>query len=259
MYSSNKQRIVIAIVMVAAFAVMITGCGQDKPALQDNQISITGSGNIVSQEMSVSGFDQVVAGLFFNLVIRQGEDFAVVIYADDNFVDYIQVEKEGTTLTFDLKPGYAYNITGTTMKAEVTMPFLARLVLNGSSHAELDGFQNVGPFKAELTGSSSLTGRLEGDRASFNVYGNAAVQLAGSAKSLFVDACGNSVVDLSAFRVKDGSAQASCASTVTVNGDVRLDSEVTQNGTWPKAIILFTLSRLIKRRASSKYFPTSLL
>jgi hypothetical protein len=227
MKGETMKRTNAFVLLVALFS--ITSCAQVRRAPRNNDLSIVGSGNVVSQTRPLSDFDTLEAGLSFGLSVRQGDEFSVVFVADDNLVDYLVADKNGTTLSFGLKDGYAYNISNVTMRVEVTMPELAELSLNGSSHATLDGFKSMERFEAELTGSASLTGELEADTTSLNVYGSAYVELAGSSNELRIDACGNSVTDLSDFRVKDAALDASCSSTVVVQVDGRLHGEVSQN------------------------------
>jgi len=213
--------------LIVSLAITIIGCKQDKPA--NNNVTITGSGTLVSQNMELTGFDTVEAGLHFDLVIQQGEQFSVIITSDDNFIEFIDVVQEATTISFGLRPEYAYNFYNTTLRAEVTMPEVAGLYLNGSSHAELDSLVDVADFVAELTGSSSLSGELEAESAALNVYGSTYVKLTGSGKRLQLDACGNSITDLSDFYVEDAALHTSCASTAEVNAAGRIDVDATQN------------------------------
>jgi putative cell wall-binding protein len=133
---------IIEITLVVTL-LLITSCAQVTRAPQNNNLSIVGSGNVVSQTRPLSGFDTLEAGLSFDLSIRQGEKFSVVFVADDNLVDYIAAEKIGTPINFDLKDDFTYDISNVTMRVEVTMPELSRLNLNGSSHAHLEGFQST--------------------------------------------------------------------------------------------------------------------
>ena len=63
MKTINKLILIILVVLVAS-------CSQIDRVLQNNNLSITGSGNIVSREVAISAFDQVEAGLTFSLTIR---------------------------------------------------------------------------------------------------------------------------------------------------------------------------------------------
>ncbi|MGD2158612.1 MAG: head GIN domain-containing protein [Anaerolineales bacterium] len=218
-----------SILLILAAAILMASCSMNDQNAKNNNLSVVGSGNMVSQTRSLSGFDSLEAGLHFDLTIHQGEDFKVVLFSDDNFIDYIQVEKLGTTLSFGLKDGYAYNISNVTLRAEVTMPDLAGLELNGSSQATLDGFKSTGDLQVELTGSSLLDGSMEADKSSFVLSSSTYLKLGGSAESLWVDACGNSVVDLSGYRAEEAALDVSCASETVVNVAGKLDVEASQN------------------------------
>ncbi len=229
-FFNNIRRIkmkTLTIGLLVIMALLIAGCSQENQA--SNNITVTGSGTLVTQEIALSNFDTVEAGLHFDLRIRQGEASTVTITADDNFIDFIDVNQDGTTISFGLKPEYAYNFYGTTLRAAVIMPEVAGLYLNGSSHAELDNLKNVENFAAELTGSSSLSGKLETNMAKLNVDGSAYVKLSGSGAELWLDSCGNSLADLSDFRAKEAIVQASCASKAVVNATRSLDVEAAQN------------------------------
>jgi hypothetical protein len=208
-----KYKIQLILVILALF---LTGCNTENRILQDNRVTITGSGNVVSKEIPMTGFDQVEASLIFNVVIRQGEDYRVVIFADDNFIDFIQLDKVESTLSIGLKPDYAYDISQVTMRVEVTMPKLAGIRLSASSRATLAGFHSVEEFEAELSGSSALEGEFHAESANFNLSGSTYVKLEGSGTSLRVDTCGNSIADLGDYIIKEAALHAACASTTVV-------------------------------------------
>ncbi len=216
-------------ILLAASLLLITACAQVRRDSQQNHVSIVGSGALTSRMHSLAEFDTLEAGLSYDLSIRQGDDFSVVLIADDNLVEYLTVEQTGGTLRFDLKPGYAYNLSNVTMRAEVTLPELAGLVLSGASHAALEDFRALGAFEAALTGSSSLVGRLEAGTVSLDTQGNSTVRLTGSGRDLRLQGCGNSLSDLSGFDAENAVLELSCVSTAIVHVDGRLDVDASQN------------------------------
>jgi hypothetical protein len=218
----NKLVLVILVALIA-------GCSLANNAPQDNRVSITGSGNMVSHQIDVSGFEKIETGFAFNVAIHQGQEFSVVASVDDNLAEYLYVEKVGTALKIGLKPGYAYDIPQATMRAEVIMPELVGLDLNGSSHATLTGFDSLEDFSAELSGSSSLSGEIQAESANLNAFGSTFVKLSGKGSDLSVDACGSGTVDLGDYRVEDAALQVACASTVIINVDRSLDVNAAQN------------------------------
>jgi hypothetical protein len=231
MKSSEKEigMKIIGKLLLIIFVIIVIGGSQIERDVQNNNLTITGSGNLVSKEVSLSTFDQVEAGLYFDLTIRQGAEPSVVLTTDDNFVEYIQVEQTGSGISFGFKPGYAYDTSGVTLRAEVILPELSRLDLNGSSHARLDGYQSQQPLKITLTGSSSLTGDIQAEITSVEAFGSSYVKLSGTSTNLTLEACGSNIVDLSDYTVEDAVVQASCDSTVIVDVPGRMEGEASQH------------------------------
>lgn len=180
MKTINKLILIILVVLVAS-------CSQIDRVPQNNNLSITGSGNIVSREVAMSAFDQVEAGLTFSLTIRQGEVFSVVLFSDDNFMQYLQVEQTGRNISLGFLPGYAYDVHGVTLRAEDTMPALVGPSSIGSSHATLLDFKSARNLEVELSGSSSLGGHLEAEKSSSDLSGNTYLKLSGFTQHLRID------------------------------------------------------------------------
>jgi hypothetical protein len=189
------------------------GCGS---------IPITGSGNVVTQEEAITGFDKVDISYSFEANISQGDTFSVVIRVDDNLVEYLQVVKLGNTLQIGLVPNHP-DIRSATLEAEVTMPELAGLDLTGASHVTITGFKSAQALVVDASGASHLRGDIEAGDLTFNLDGGSEVMLTGSAENATIKASGSGEIDLSAFSVVDANVEAGGASQVTVNVSGRLD------------------------------------
>jgi hypothetical protein len=197
-------------------AILLIGCAQ---------VSITGSGNVVTQQEAITGFDKVDISNSFEVDISQGENFSVLIRVDDNLVEHLNVVKQGSTLKIGLDPNRAYTIVNATMEAEVTMPELVGLDLSGSSDANISGFESTKSLVADLSGNSVLLGDITAGDSRFDASGNSSVSITGSAGDVTVDASGSSEVDLTDFPASDGTVDASGSSTVTVNLSGRLNAD----------------------------------
>ncbi len=219
-----KRLTILLFVSLALF--LVAGC---KQAPKSNNVTIHGSGRLETREMAVSEFDTVETALHWNLAVQRGEAFSISVTSDDNFIDFIDLVQTGETIVFDLKPGYAYNIYGVTLKALITVPQSISLRLNGSSSANLDNLEGLTTFGAELTGATALTGRLVAEQASLDVQQNAYVALSGAADELWLETCGNSVTDLSQFLAGKAEVETSCASSAVVNVNGDLAIEASQN------------------------------
>ena len=206
-----KIRILVLLVVVA----LLAGCGL---------ASTTGSGNVVTQEEAISGFDRLDFDQGFQVDVNQGEIFGVVIRVDDNLLEDVQVVKEGRTLKIGLKPGTSYNLVDVTLEADVTMPELIGLDLSGGSHITLKEFTSAAALDAVLSGGSHLKGDVKADDVSFDLEGGSHVTLSGSAADLTVEAGGGSHAKLADLQVVNASVMASGGSHATVNPSGTLDA-----------------------------------
>ena len=209
--------------MLGSLIVLSLACSlPELPSI--SQVSLTGSGNVVTQEEAISDFDKVEISHSFEVDIKQGESFSVVIRVDDNLVEQLQVEKFGSTLKIGLKSDISI-VSNATLEAEITMPELTGLDLSGASNATISGFKSTKNLTVDLSGASSLRGDIEAGDTSADLSGSSNANLTGSGGNLTLDASGSSDVDLSDFPVADAEIDASGASTVTVNASGRLDVE----------------------------------
>ena len=151
----------------------------------------TGSGETVTQEMDITGFDKLDISQGFNEQVNQGSDFSVLISIDDNLVEFLQVEKVGDMLNIGLEQNRIF--TTVTLQAEVTMPSLTGLEVSGGSDVTFSG-DGDDIFVAASGGSDA-------DLASFSVV-NACIDASGdsdvtinTSETLNVDASGGSTSD----------------------------------------------------------------
>jgi hypothetical protein len=187
------------------------------------RVSITGSGNLVTQEETVTGFDKVTASHGFNVDVSQGDTFSVIIRVDDNILEHVDVSKKGNTLRIGLKRNRNYRLKNATLEAAVSMPTLVELELSGGSHASITGYISTEDFDADLSGGSHLRGDIEAENAEFGLSGGSHLTLSGSAQDLKLDASGGGQIDLGDFSVVDANVEMSGGGWATVNVSSRLD------------------------------------
>jgi hypothetical protein len=60
--------------------------------------TIKGSGNVVTEERDVSGFDRVALSGFGEVIITQGDEESLTVETDDNLMRYIETVVRGVTL-----------------------------------------------------------------------------------------------------------------------------------------------------------------
>lgn len=162
-------------IIVLLLVVMVTACSQ----------ITTGSGQVVTQEMELTGFDKLDISQGFNVQVDQGDEFSVVIRVDDNLVEYLQVEKVGDTLKIGLEGNRIYG--NSTLQANVTLPSLTGLDVSGGSDVSVNG-----------TGDEiwvDASGGSDADLAAFKVV-NASIDASGGSQ-VIINASGTLNVDAS--------------------------------------------------------------
>jgi hypothetical protein len=223
-----KARILVCLVLGSS---LMLGCSLlpnvgDVFSKISSEIASTGSGNVVSREFDLSGFDQVEVSNAFDVEITQADAFSVVVRVDENIEEYLEVVKQGSTLRIGLKPHEYVMVDVTTMEAEVTMPGLTGLELSGASHGSITGFESAEDLSVALSGASSLEGDIEAGDVRFDISGASNVGVRGSAGDASISVSGASRGDLGGFPVASANLEVSGASSVTVNTSGTLDLEV---------------------------------
>ena len=87
---TNKY-LLIAVVLLSAS--MLSACGVAR--------TVRGSGNIVTEERNVSGFDRVSLSGFGDVEIEVGDKESLTVRTDDNIMPYVRTEVKGNTLVLD--------------------------------------------------------------------------------------------------------------------------------------------------------------
>lgn len=187
---------------------------------------IIGSENLVTQEKDVPDFAIVEVGGGFEVEIKQADSYNVHITTDDNVLDYVEVSSLSNRLTIGLRWGVSYQ--NVTLRANITMPELHKLVFSGGTQGSIDGFSGSHEFILELSGGSTLNGNYTttGD-CMFTVSGGSHLtKLGGAANNLQIGASGGSNLNLLDFSVHNATIDLSGGGWIDINLDGRLDADV---------------------------------
>ena len=114
--------------------------------------------------------------------LTQSSTFNIEITADDNVMEYIEVNKSGDTLR--IKPKGNTTFRSATMIVKVTLPDLYKLELSSDSVANITGFSSSHDLSIRLSGGSHISsfitpGDISAGNADFNLSGGSHVRLPG--------------------------------------------------------------------------------
>ena len=116
--------------------------------------NIKGSGNVVTNSMEISGFTKIDAGASFQVTITQAGDYSVVIKADDNLVEHLDVRLDNETLIVNMARRKSFR--NATLIAEISLPELKGVHFGGASRGVLHEISSQSDFTARVSGASHL-------------------------------------------------------------------------------------------------------
>ncbi len=214
-------------VIVAVLAVILLTSGFSTSCAV---VKVEGSGNLVNETFEFSDFTEVKVENGFEVELTQSSTFSVVVTADDNVLEHIEVSKSGATLKIRPKGNTAFR--SVTMKAKITMPDLYKIELSSGSKAEITGFDSLHNLSVRLSDGSKMnssTGQsfiTTGD-IDFDLSDGSKVTLSGLASNLNVRSSDGCSLDLEAFLVNNADIKLHNGSLATVNVEGILNAELT--------------------------------
>ena len=182
---------------------------------------VIGSGNLTTRNFDLSHFTSVVARSGFQLELVQSSTFGVEVTADDNVMDYIDVDTSGNTL--EIRPQWNRSFRSVTLRAKITTPDLYEITLSGGSQASISGFSSSHHLSVRLSGGSRVTGDITAGDAYFGLSGGSQVSLQGTADDLDVNGSGGSQLELEAFSANNADINLSGGGRATINVNGALD------------------------------------
>ena len=150
------------LLMLAITALGFSAIAQKNDWDNDNKKRIDGSGNVITKDIPVKSFNDLTAYGVFSLQLSQGDKEAVKIEAEDNLIDLIIVENEGSTLKISMKKDVSIN-SKKKMTVYVTFKNLKSMYLSmvgGTSSDEQLKFSEL-KFKNQSVGSVNLDMALQ--------------------------------------------------------------------------------------------------
>ncbi len=190
-----------------------------------------GSGNVVSETRSVSGFrgfDLTGSG---DVIVTQGDTEGLVIEAEDNILPLLDstVDKEGI-----LHLGIKEHVGSVSFKKGVVFKLAAktldRMELEGSGSIRV-GSLSTGSLEVELPGSGSVTvDHLKADKVKTTIEGSGNVKLAGEAHGQKITFDGSGGYEAGDFKTDDTSLQINGSASAKVWAETSLAVEINGSG-----------------------------
>lgn len=205
-------------IIITAASLLLTSCNWTV----DLGDSITGSGNIVKETRKLDTFTKVDVKSGINCIIKQADNFEVLVEADDNVIKEIKTRVENGTLIIESDFGNYHNAT---RKVTVTMPKIDNL--ETSSGATLKSLNVLTGTNISLKSSSGseMDVNVESDTVSLETSSGSEQNVKGKALTVFASSSSGSSIDADELLANDVSAQSSSGSSIDVHSIVNLNGK----------------------------------
>ncbi|MBI4928532.1 MAG: DUF2807 domain-containing protein [Anaerolineae bacterium] len=151
---------------------------------------VSGSGNVISEDRDVSGFDRVSLEGAGELIIEQGTSESLTVEADDNLMEYIITEVSGDTLRLRIKPNLSL-FGSNKIVYHLTVIDLNAIAISGSGKVTAETL-DAKSLKLSTSGSGKfIIDQLTADSVEASTSGSGEFDLTGTASSVRVDINGS--------------------------------------------------------------------
>jgi hypothetical protein len=182
-----------------------------------------------AEARKVSGFHGIKISNAFDVIIKQGNEEAVVVSAsEEKFRDRIKVNVVNGILqiSYDNEKVWKWSNENRKLRAYISVKNIDKLDVSGATDIKIDGVLKGANLKVELGGASSLKGAISYLSVTVDQSGASNSKLSGTVTNLDVDVSGAS--DFTGFDLvtENCRAEASGASDIkiTVNKDLKVDA-----------------------------------
>ncbi len=185
-----------------------------------NDKTLRGSGRLVTEEVRVGAFDKISARHNAAVYVVEGTPGTVSLKADDNIMEYVEVEVEKGTLKIGFRDGFRSfnNVT-----LEVTIPSdgkLSGLSVSGASKIAAVPVLTADAVELKVSGASKLAANVKCAACDIDVSGASKGEVGGDMGDCEADVSGASKLRLAA-NMQRCDMEVSGASRVEADGTAR--------------------------------------
>ncbi len=220
-----KKLSIVIVLLVAALT--LSACGINIH-VGGNKV-VSGSGNVVTQNIDVSGFDSIRLSGLGDLTITQGDKESLTIEAEDNILAELESRVSGSWLELGTHEGV--NITPTKrIRYTLVVKNLNGLDLAGLGNATVDGLKTE-RLNLKISGSGDLElADVSAQDVRITISGLGSVQIAGEATSLNVNLAGSGDCNAGDLAVKTADVNISGLGGTTVWASDTVDINISGAG-----------------------------
>lgn len=219
-FDTTKQLIMNRFLSIALFsAVVFSSCRYVTGK------RIKGSGNVITQTRTFSGFTGVDVSNAIELFVKQDSVFSTKVEADDNLQQYIIIEQDGSTLRIKQQNNTNLDATGK-IKVYVTAPLFKSLDASGACYIKSENvLTSTDAIDMDVSGASNAELELKAPKVSAEMTGASSLKLKGQTKDLYIEGAGASHAKCFELLSENANVDVAGASSAEIFASVKLKAD----------------------------------
>ncbi|AWG21589.1 DUF2807 domain-containing protein [Flavobacterium faecale] len=211
-----------------------------------NLKSITGSGNVITENRKIDeNFVGIDVSNGIDVIVKHGDNFEVIVEADDNLQDEITTTVKNGILVIDCE--YNSFLDVSSKKVIVTMPKIEQLESSSASSITSEMTLKTNAIDISSSSGSSVDLKINADKLTCKASSGSDITLRGLALELEAKASSGSDIEAKDMAANKVIARSSSGSSIEVNPIVELQA----NASSGSSINYLKTPKKISRESSS--------
>ncbi len=193
----------------------------------DTMIRKEGNGNMITKEVDVDDFEEIIVSGNFDILLKQGSSPGVTLVADENLHDYIDITTSGERLVIETLE----NIDSDEgLSLYITYKNLSAIEIGGAATVASENTISGEYLYVSMSGAGALDLQLDLSALKLSVSGAGSVDLSGRADEQSISMSGAGGLDAYELESKVCKIQISGVGSANINVTEKLEANVSGVG-----------------------------
>ena len=191
------------------------------------QSTVKGNGDVTTEERGIEDFDALNVSRGMNVYVSIGNDYKVVVEADENLHKSIVTELHGEELHIKAIDNIR---KATSKKVFVTLPRLISAKSSSGSNVFSENTLNVNDLDLAVSSGANLTFSLDADDVKAKSSSGSNIFLEGNANSINAKASSGSNIKAGDLKAKSAQANVSSGANIWLSTENQLKANASSGG-----------------------------
>lgn len=182
-----------------------------------------------TRTINTQEYDAIEAKGSMTVILKQGEEGAIQVIAEEKAQEYVEIDSDGTTLSISLKKNL-YKISKKGVKVIVPFTDIKKVALKGSGDIKADDNIETSDLQVTLSGSGDINLTVQAINVDSSLNGSGDINLSGITTNLDVSMTGSGDFDALELSTENTEAKLSGSGDIEVNATKSLNAVVRGSG-----------------------------